>query len=189
MNNLLAQLNTVIEGAVNDANEEHSGNQVHLVDLQPSYAAHRWCEAGDWHEPDPNVQSTWFFLSAWPDLAMEGSADQSGEVEAAEVDALIKAGSIPLPDSSTCEASLGTDPDPYAVWLCTMSQAINDDPTGPAALSYSRATTAVAAGDYNSADISWYTPTRQVKTFHPRSPGMLAYRDAIIAKMRQIGQL
>src|SRR5205814_327325 len=34
--------------------------------------------------------------------------------------------------------------------------------------------------DVHGTHIPGYVATRQIKTFHPRSPGMVAYRDAII---------
>lgn len=40
-----------------------------------------------------------------------------------------------------------------------------------------------------SQHIGWFTPTRQVKTFHPRSPGMVAYKDAIAESIEQVGQV
>lgn len=110
-------------------------------------------------------------------------------VEAAEVAAIISSGQIPLPDAGTCYASLGTDPDPYAYAMCQVSTSIAEDPSGPEAVRYQAAKAAISSGNYSSQDISWYLPTRQVKTFHPRSPGMVAYRDAVLEAIKDVGQL
>ena len=73
--------------------------------------------------------------------------------------------------------------------MCQVSITIAEDPTGPEAVRYQAAEQDIANGNYSSQDIPWYTPTRQVKTFHPRSPGMVVYRDACLAAMRAVGQL
>lgn len=113
----------------------------------------------------------------------------TSDVEAAEVNDLIAAGSIPLQDVSTCNDSLGTDPDPYMYAMCQMSIAIAEDPSGPAATTYNAAMADIASGNYGSTNIPWYVPTRQIKTFHPRSPGMVAYMHAIVDAMIDEGQL
>ena len=102
---------------------------------------------------------------------------------------LIAAGNIPLPDPNACIESLGTDPDPYAYFMCQMSIAISEDPSGPAASSYQAAMADIASANYSSTDISWYVPTRQIKTFHPRSPGMAAYMQAVTEAMAAHGNI
>jgi hypothetical protein len=54
------------------------------------------------------------------------------------------------------------------------------------AWSYENATQAVRDGDVNSQHMKDWYPTRQIKTFHPRSPGMGLYRDAILEKIDAI---
>ncbi|KAF6808177.1 esterase family protein [Colletotrichum sojae] len=39
------------------------------------------------------------------------------------------------------------------------------------------------------ADASWWTPTRQIKTFHRRMRGMMENRDTIIKEMGHYGQI
>jgi hypothetical protein len=38
----------------------------------------------------------------------------------------------------------------------------------------------LASGGFTTQNCIWFLPTRQIKTFHPRSAGMALYRDAII---------
>jgi hypothetical protein len=183
LNGLVEQLNGVILSAVQAANTAHGGNQVHFVDIVDSYNLHHWCEDGV-HEPDSTVENTWFFLSAWPDVGFNTAAE-----EVAEVSAFISNGPIQLPDASTCVTDPAAQLDPYLVAMCRVSQAVIDDPSGPEALRLSSANADIVAGNVSSQSISWYIPTRQIKTFHPRSPGMAAYRDAIIAALQANGQL
>jgi hypothetical protein len=74
LDGLVDQLNGVIQQAINEANSEWGGSQVHYVNMQPYFDVHRWCESGPWHEPDPSVESTYFFLSAWPDFPISTDA-------------------------------------------------------------------------------------------------------------------
>ncbi|KAI0380577.1 SGNH hydrolase [Hypomontagnella monticulosa] len=190
LNGLVEKLNKVIEAAVNDANYGLPGGpQVHFVDVNPRFGTHRWCEPGPWHEPDPTVQSTWFFLSGWPDVPMDGQGLDGSDSTAAEISHLMQDGSIKLPDANTCEADNGEDADPYAWYMCRISQTIAEDPDGPMAKDFANANADIAKGDVNSQHIGFFTPTRQIKTFHPRSPGMVGYRDAIISVMQNVGQL
>jgi hypothetical protein len=92
----------------------------------------------------------------------------------------INEGKIPLPDADTCASELGTDPDPWAVWMCRISQDIGSDPDSDLATNYRLANAEVAAKELNGQHIPWFVPTRQIKMFHPRSPGMLGYRNAVI---------
>ena len=210
LNALVAQLNSVISAAVEDVNVLNAGQQVHFVDITPTWVnnQHRWCEAGNFHEPDQDRLDTWFFLSGWKDVNIETNAldtvcprtlfhlDQRGivsdanitqnnsaeaQAEQAEIEALIKAKSYQLPDANTCNSTLGTDPDPWVLWTCRLSMEAAAEPNGTIALGIKAANTEIAAGDVNGLHVPWYVPTRQIKTFHPRSPGMVGYRDAIIA--------
>lgn len=99
--------------------------------------------------------------------------------------AVVAAGPVTLPNNATCEAELGTDPDPWAVWLCHTSREIAAYPNGDAANFFNAANEVIKAGDVKGQHVPWVAPTRQVKTFHPRSIGMAAYRDAILDAARQ----
>jgi hypothetical protein len=70
--------------------------------------------------------------------------------------------------------------------LCYLAEAIAEDPDGEVAKLYATALADIESGDFTSQHIGYFTPTRQIKTFHPRSPGMVAYRDAIIEAMTLI---
>lgn len=192
LNTLVTRLNTVIAGAIQDANNEQGTSQVHYVDVVPAFnAGHRWCENlnGEFHEPDQARADTWLFLSGWKDTSIEAAADVTDAVEAAEVSSIISSGGIPLPDAGSCYGNLGTDPDPYAYAMCQISISISDDPNGLEAIRYKAAQAAIVRGDFNSQEIAGYVPTRQIKTFHPRSPGMVAYRDALLSVIADVGQL
>ncbi|KAF3920067.1 hypothetical protein AA313_de0200233 [Arthrobotrys entomopaga] len=183
LNALVTQLNGVILKAVQAANAAHGGNQVHFVDVVDSFNSHHWCENGV-HEPDPSSQSTWFFLSAWNDLRYNTAAEESGEVST-----LLSDGTMKLPDASTCVTDPAAQLDPYLVAMCRVAQAISEDPTGPEAVRFNNANADIVAGNVSSQSIPWYVPTRQIKTFHPRTPGMFAFRDAIISSLQDNGQL
>ncbi|KAK3937884.1 Mutanase Pc12g07500-like protein 1 [Diplogelasinospora grovesii] len=186
LDNLVRQLNGVIQDAIDDANKANGGNQVHYVDVVPYFGydvnLHRWCEDGV-HEPDATRDDTWFFLSGWNDVDPGAAA-----ADAAEVSALFAAGPIVLPDWSTCNTTLGDQPDPYALAMCRVAQEIHDDPTGPQATRWAAANADIASGNYSSQSVPWYAPTRQIKTFHPRTPGMHAYRDAVLEAIQVYGQ-
>lgn len=96
---------------------------------------------------------------------------------------------MPVPNGSNCRAQLPASPDPYDVFLCLVAENILQAPGGEVAMSLARASQAISNGDFGSADIDYFTPTRIAKTFHPRSPGMVAYRDAVLAAMRVVGQI
>ncbi|CAG8112343.1 unnamed protein product [Penicillium nalgiovense] len=179
LNLLVSQLNNVIEAAVQEVNAQVGSTNVYYVDVQQKFDTHRWCEKGI-HEPDSSAQNTYFFLSAWSDLPLDDNAVTSSDTD--DISSLIQAG-ISLPDASNCEETLGSDPDPYEKWLCLASIAIKQDPNGPVAWSYGNATQDIKDGDVNTQHVSDWYPTRQIKTFHPRSPGMGLYRDAILEKI------
>ncbi|QYT03219.1 Mutanase [Trichoderma simmonsii] len=183
LNGLVAQLNGLILGAVQDANNQHGGNRVHFVDVVPSFDNHHWCE-GSTQEPDSSNPNTWFFLSGWPDLGFDSASEENDELKAR-----IAAGPIILPDASNCEAELGPQPDPFVKAMCRISQEIHDDPQGPQALRFAQANADIAAGDVSSQNIPWYLLTRTVKTFHPRSPGMAAFAAAVVDAIETEGQL
>lgn len=104
----------------------------------------------------------------------------------AEVNSLIEQGGINLPDADSCEEDLGTDPDPYAKWQCMVAQDVANNPDGPWAKKLEEANADIEAQDFHAESIGWFAATRQIKTFHPRTPGMLAYRDSIIDAINEV---
>ncbi|KAH4847848.1 hypothetical protein HBI46_091460 [Parastagonospora nodorum] len=186
--NLVSDLNRLIESAVTEANQEHGGYQINFVDVNARFNAHRWCEQGDWHEPAPGVDSTWLFLSGWPDVSIAGSSIDTLAIEQAEVKQIIDAGRIPLPDAD-CRKTLDSDADPYLRSLCYYAEAVAESNNGEEATYLAEANAQIESKNLTSQHIGWFTPTRQVKTFHPRSPGMVAYKDAIAEIIEQVGQV
>ncbi|KJY00692.1 hypothetical protein TI39_contig316g00001 [Zymoseptoria brevis] len=186
LNDLVVELNDVISAATQKVNTDKGVDQVHFVDVGPLFDNHRWCEASNdpnFHEPDEDRANTWYFLSGWkdipsPDWPMTASLPDNNQME---ITALIEQGSIQLPPADTCEASLGTDPDPYARWLCRASEGVAAEPQGDLASKLREANNEIAAKNITGQSIGWFTPTKQIETFHPRTPGMIAYRDSIIA--------
>ncbi|OGE47618.1 hypothetical protein PENARI_c040G05131 [Penicillium arizonense] len=184
MNDLVTSLNKVIEAAVLDANNLVGRNVTHFVDVDPSFEGHRWCEPGV-IEPDPSHMSTAFFLSGWSDIE-EGATVATAADDSADLSVLQASGSLPLPDGNTCNTTLGVDPDPVDVYWCDIASAVASDPDGDIATQVALANTALASGDFTAQDVSRFLPTRQIKTFHPRSIGMAFYRDAILAARQQV---
>jgi hypothetical protein len=183
LNSLIAQLNDVILGVVQDANAAHSGNQVEFVSVVDAFDSHHGCEQGI-HEPDPSIQNTWFVLSAWGDVQYNSAAEEAGEVTTQ-----ISDGTTKLLDPSTCVTDPAAQLDPYEVAMCRVAQAVNGDPTGPEAKRLANANADIIAGNASSESIPYFVPTLQIKTFHPRTPGMFAYRDALISALQANGQL
>jgi hypothetical protein len=189
LDDLVRKLNGIIAAAVEEANAEHGGVQVYYVDMMGRFSEgnHRWCEDGA-KDPDSGRRETWFFLSGWGDV----DADSIG-AESLETNELFSQGEIQLPDAANCTSDLAAQlrdtgsVDPYAVSLCRIAEEIDEDPEGPQAQRFATANSAITNGDVSSQDVSWYLPTRQIKTFHPRSPGMAAYRDAVIEAIQQNG--
>jgi hypothetical protein len=193
LNDLVFELNYVIQAAVDEVNKDLVNNKVHYVDLIPAFNTHHWCEPGSWHEPAPQVASTYFFLSGWPDVPIDGGFVDTPAEEAKEQQALVSQGAIRLPDADTCQDTLGDNSDPYAVAMCRRAQEVNGNFTSNAtsltAEILQQANEDIVAGIVDSQSISWWLPTRQIKTFHPRSPGQAAIRDSIIERMQDLGVL
>ncbi|VBB84421.1 Putative Esterase [Podospora comata] len=190
LDDLVRQLNEVIQFAVNDANTE--GGQVHYVDVDQRWieGGHRWCEPGV-KDPDSNRADTWFFLSGWKDIEPNNAAGvDGGEVEKDETQMLIESGEIKLPSEETCNSTASEGRDPYESYLCYVAELVREEPEGEEAKRVNGANDFISGKDgANIQDVSWYAPTRQIKTFHPRTVGMFAYRDAILEKLEINGQL
>jgi hypothetical protein len=60
-----------------------------------------------------------------------------------------------------------------------MAEAIAIHSNKTHAASLRTANAEIRNGDLKGQHIGYWTPRRQIKTFHPRSPGMVAYHDAI----------
>ncbi|KAF3399949.1 hypothetical protein F1880_007978 [Penicillium rolfsii] len=127
-NGLVISLNKVIQPAVLDANNLVCRNVTHFVDLDSSFEG--YC----YHT------STAFFLSGWPD-SLEGgtisiTADASADLSTPEA-----SDKLPLPDSNTCNTTLGVDPDPVTVYWCDLASTVSSDPEGDLSIQRLRAGT------------------------------------------------
>ncbi|RAK85657.1 hypothetical protein BO79DRAFT_231314 [Aspergillus costaricaensis CBS 115574] len=157
--------------AITDANNRRESMNIAYADVDARFEGHRWCEGGV-KEPDATYPSTFFFLSGWSDITEEGAIQQaSSDDESDYISSLQGQTTLPLPDGHTCNTTLGANPDPVDVYW-SLAQMV------------SRANSEVADGNYTAQDIGWLKPTRQLKTFHPRSAGMALYRDAILDLMQ-----
>ncbi|KAJ0382123.1 hypothetical protein COL922a_013189 [Colletotrichum nupharicola] len=193
---LVYRTNTAISEAVDEANEEWGETAVRFINIANSFdprdgTDHSWCSSDDVHEPDENREDTWFFLSGWKDFDAESAAAVRPRAQdEAEAKALIQAGNATLPDAKECEGVTGSSGgDPWKLWQCRMAEAVAEDPSGPAAARFNATNRALGGGNMTIQGIDWWVPTRQIKTFHPRTRGMIAYRDAIIHEMQLYGQI
>ncbi|OJJ98707.1 hypothetical protein ASPACDRAFT_30615 [Aspergillus aculeatus ATCC 16872] len=181
MNGLVQQVNSVISAAISEANTVLGSAGVVYVDVEPYFEGHRFCEDGV-KEPDSSRDATYFFLSNWKDVMIDNQETTTSAEIAAEVATIIADG-LTLPDAATCNTTLGTDPDPYAVAMCRSALRIAGDPGGQESQLFAQAQLDIANKNYSSQDISLWVPVNQIKTFHPRSNGMLAFRDAVVAAL------
>lgn len=179
MNNPVVSLNEAIQVAVLDANNLSNRNVTHYVDGDSRFEGHPWCEAGV-KEPDASHNATYFSLSGWPDIEEWNTEQTLSPDESADLSALQTAGRLPHPDGTTCNTTLGIDPDPVAVYWCDLAVAIASQPDGEIANFVAMANHDLAGGDFNAQNTSYFLPTRQIKAFYPRSAGMASYRDAVM---------
>lgn len=111
---------------------------------------------------------------------------QNATDDAVEAQSLMEQGGVELTDAETCGEDLGTDPDPWVRWLCWIAQDITENPDSPWAEKLKEANDEIAAQDFQAESITCWYPMRQIKTFHPRTPGMHAYRDSIIDAVNKV---
>ncbi|KAL4963336.1 uncharacterized protein BDV14DRAFT_201962 [Aspergillus stella-maris] len=188
LNDLVQLLNNLISNSIRAANAEIGKERIHYVNMQPWFDGHRWCEEGNFHEPDPNGKS-WFFLSAWPDTTRDASATVNTEdTDAEEIRSLIDAGKLPLSDASACKDQLGSGANPADVFMCDVAIEAAENSEGPMAELVSQANEDIANKNYTSESLDGVAPVRQIKTFHPRTAGMQQYRDAVLETMRAAKQ-
>ena len=183
-NKLLLKANGKIKEAVDAANHEHGSEKVHFVDVNSRFAGHRFCEQNI-KETDQNNPENFFFLSAWKDIGPAGSSI-AGDPDAQERAAMAAAKKITLPNPKTCSPEQQPGADPWEAWSCTMAMAVAKAPDGEVAKSLKAANEALAKGDVNAKEISWWLPTSTVKTFHPRTRGMYVYRDAVVDAIKGV---
>lgn len=156
MNALVAGANAKLQAvlAVVNARFPADAPRVLFVDYDAAFAGHRFCEPGV-VEPDYGRNDTWFFLV--------GGADSDGT----GTEALLDAGS-PLVDPDRCLSPALDRGDWGELALCHMARTRQTQPA-----------LEVADGVLSPQNSMWYVPTYYGKTFHPRSAGHRAIRDAV----------
>ena len=173
LNDLLQSLNSFLSGLVNDFNAQpqfRNNSQVIFVPTDPAFNGHRFCEE-DVQEPDSTRTDTWFFLSGWPNNSLLGSP-----TTASSLDAVTLGNTTALPVPSTCDPY---DMDEEAALQCRTAKATTVAGSQQVEI-FDADMQAVAQGNFSAVDIPWWMPTRQAKTFHPKTLGHLAYKNTIM---------
>lgn len=182
----------MLSQVVDSVNESYP-NRVTFVDVDSYFKGHRFCEEGV-KEPDSKREDTWLFLSGWNDNSLPDTETAKDSINA-EINAQWEGNSTALPDPD-CEYD---SKDWYDTMLCEMSKAVYLTPQGD----YDGPNEAwdvviadqdaIDGGDFNAVEVPWYIPTRTAKTFHPKTLGQLAYKqavlDAVAAAEQDIGDL
>lgn len=209
LNDLVTALNTMLSQVADSVNRGHGHQRVVFVDPNPAFNGHRFCEVDNGVEviePDSSRTDTWLFLSGWEDnnlpsntadidtdtgSSIFANSEQLWALEAGNGTSLgNRLGNAPsLPDPNTCNATLAAagNNDWFDQMLCASAIAVSQGSgdgnfSGPnlATEVFNHDQAALAAGNFSAIDVPWFVPTRQAKTFHPRSLGHLAYTKAIM---------
>ena len=180
LNNLVTDVNRMLAGIVDEISAGIP-QTVQFIDANPLFNSHRFCEqdAGqDVQEQDKSRQDTWFFLSGWPDNTLDNAIAADS---ASELSELSTGNTTAIPDVATACANVvdGSDNDPYDVLLCQIAQ-VNAEPTLPEYQILVDDQASIHDGNVSAVNIPWWIPTRQAKTFHPRTLGQNAYAQAIM---------
>ena len=189
LNKLVSDLNTMLSQIADAVNTQYPSKRVTWVDPNPKYDGHRFCEKDggtEVTEPDSSRTDTWLFLSGWPDNSLPGTASAQDAINQ-EAKAIAAGNQTALPDPNTC----GQSNDWADQILCDTAKAVsqsnaqttNDNTTaGPtwAAEVISTDQKALASGDFKAVEVGYWVPTRQAKTFHPKTLGQQAYKIAIM---------
>lgn len=180
VNQLTFEFNHMLSAAAKRVNAE-KGQKVHLIDPNPAFDGHRWCEVDEFgqevNEPDKIRAETWSFLSNWPDNKLDGRI--AGPYAQDPMDLSLgdfNTNTTPKPPSS---AVCGDTADPKNDILCAIAQ-INEDPTSPQHQAFMQQHDEIRAGNFSANHIKWWMITSIFKTFHRRTLGEKAYADLII---------
>jgi hypothetical protein len=179
LNNLVTDLNRLLIGAIDNVN---TGGTQHAVFVDPNtrFNGHRFCEQDngqDVQEPAPNRQDTWFFLSAWPDNNLANSIVPFSGDELAQL-AAGNTTAMPDPDTACGPINQGGG-DMFDTIFCDVAQ-INANSSDPNYHFLVEDQQSLRSGNVTDLHIPWWMPTRQGKTFHPRTLGQEAYKLAIM---------
>ena len=190
LNNLVTSLNTMLSQVADAVNSAYPSQRVWFIDPNPRYDGHRFCEKDggtEVTEPDENRQDTWLFLSGWPDNSLPGT-ESAQDANNEEENAVVAGNSTALPNPNTCQSTLGQSTDWADRMLCDTARAINSAstlgtngsaPTSPISV-YDADLQAWKDQNFTAVEVPWWVPTRQAKTFHPKTLGQQAYKLAIM---------
>lgn len=184
LNGLVMNVNHLILSVVTQVNQQYTGTRTVFVDPNPSFDTHRFCEQDngqDVREPDSGRSDTWLFLSAWSDNTLPGDPGALLASEIEEAALLAQGNTTALPDPNTCQLSNSTD---WADQLLCGTAVAASVPNSTAAYLIDQQADRLrngTSGNLTAEEVSWFIPTRQAKTFHPKTLGHLAYRNAIMA--------
>ncbi|KAJ1337488.1 GDSL-type esterase/lipase family protein [Microdochium nivale] len=199
MNALVAAVNGKIRATVDMINVKFTARKVLFVDYDDLFDGHRFCERNV-SEPDYARDDTWFFLVGGPDNARNetgnrttGTVDDDDDNDVAAAAAAAAASAAVVVDPSTCLGPARRSGDWGMQALCYMAMARQRDPTlrlAPALLRRtllpSPASRPDDGGQVSAENSMWYVPTYYGKTFHPRSKGHEAIRDAVYRAWRRL---
>ncbi|KAI1331081.1 SGNH hydrolase [Xylariaceae sp. FL0255] len=169
MNALVLTVNAKIRKTVEMINSSFTKEKIVFVDYDDAFEGHRFCELNV-TEPDYNRNDTWFFLVGGNDNARNKTKS------AATMYSKTLPPTSPLVGPSTCLMPAQRRGDWGELALCYMAMAKHRDPT--LRLARENITPLKNSG--------WYVPTYYAKTFHPRTLGQEAIRDAIYAKWHEL---
>jgi len=181
MNALVLAVNAKIRQTVAVVNAKFTTDKILFVDHDELWDGHRFCEPGV-AEPDYQRDKTWFFLVGGPDNAVRHDDTAAGDNES-----LLPSTEASLVDPDTCLEPARRSGDWGMQALCYMAMAKKRDPTLRLAPALGRTgLSAAASGNVSTQNSMWYVPTYYGKTFHPRTKGHEAIRDAVYAAWRKM---
>lgn len=171
LNKLIQSLNYFLFNLINELNTQYTNTPIVFIPTDPVFNGHRFCEQGV-TEPDSTHPDTWFFLSGWGDNKLPGAtAEFVGD------DLIASGNTSALLDPSTCDIDAAADM--FDTMTCMTAKAVSVDGSFEQS-TFLNDTALVAEGELWAVRVPWWLPTRQAKTFHPKSLGHLAYRNAIM---------
>ncbi|KAI0166545.1 SGNH hydrolase [Xylariaceae sp. FL1272] len=167
MNALVLTVNAKLKSAVDTINSRFTIDKVIFVDYDGAFDGHRFCEPNV-TEPDYNRSDTWFFLVGGHDN------ERNGTKPLATSDTEMLPSASPLVDPTICLEPALRSGDWGMLALCYMAMAKHNDPS----LRLTRRNELAVNG-------GWHAPIYYAKTFHPRTLGHEAIRDAIYRAWRK----
>ncbi|CAK7222967.1 hypothetical protein SBRCBS47491_005044 [Sporothrix bragantina] len=197
MNHLVAGANRKLAAVVDQVNERFSATghgykkvapRILFIDYDAAFDGHRFCEPGV-VEPDYKRDATWFFLVGGTDNDNGNDRDDGKKKKNALIVPTVDPSSH-LVDPLRCRESADQRGDWGERALCDLVQARAADPGLLPAVDSLQASDDNVIFDKDDVvygngrlvspqNSMWYVPTYYGKTFHPRSNGHMAIRDAM----------